>query len=209
MVIWHFLWDLEDLEMLKGGTAASMPWELLRAGAVHSFLFLAGVSCCLSRNNGRRAGKLALCALLVSAAMGAIGEPVLFGILHLLSCCVALWALMGKYLRCVPVWLGTALSLGIFAWLFPWLPKVRVEIGWLWWLGLRTRAFYSADYYPLLPWSMLFFAGAFCGEKLCEHLPRPQLPRWSTWAGRRALWIYLLHQPVMMGALMLWKHLHG
>ena len=205
MVIWHFLWDLEDLGLLERGTGASMPWELLRAAAVHSFLFLAGISCCLSRNNYRRAGKLALCALLVSIAMGLIGEPVLFGILHLLCVCVLLWVLLEKQLRRCPAWPSAALCLGIFAWLFPWLPKVRVEIGWLWWLGLRTREFYSADYYPLLPWSMLFFAGAFCGEKLCAALPKTELPPALTWVGHHALGIYLFHQPLMMGALLLWQ----
>ena len=101
------------------------------------------------------------------------------------------------------------LCLLLFAALFPWLPGVRVETEWLWWLGLRTREFYSADYYPLLPWGLLFFAGAFAGRRLCEHLPRWTLPRPLTWMGRHALGIYLVHQPLMMGALLLWKRWAG
>ena len=209
MVVWHLLWDLESLGMLRPGTAERMPWELLRAGAVHSFLFLAGVSCCLSRNNLRRCGRLALAALGVSLAMGAVGQPVLFGVLHLLCVCVGLYAVGEKAFRALPGVRCALLCLLLFAALFPWLPGVRVETEWLWWLGLRTREFYSADYYPLLPWGLLFFAGAFAGRRLCEHLPRWTLPRPLTWMGRHALGIYLVHQPLMMGALLLWKRWAG
>lgn len=202
MVVWHLLYDLRQ-QGIGGIVPTLYPWRLIRCAAVHSFLFLAGLSCSLSKNNRRRGGKLCLCAMAVSVVMAAIGEPVLFGILHLMALCTLLWSWREPR---GSVWLGLG-CLTLFAVLYPWLPDVRVSFDGLFWLGLRSESFYSADYYPLLPWSLLFFAGAFLGEKLCPHLGRRTLPAWFTWPGRHALLLYALHQPVLLALIWLYQNM--
>ena len=152
MVVWHLLYDLHQQD-IGSIVPTYYPWRLIRCGAVHSFLFLAGVSCHLSKNNFRRGKKLCLCALCVNVVMVFI-DPVVFGILHLMALCTLLWAWRKPEPR---VWKGL-LCLAAFAALYPWLPNVRVDFDALFWLGLRSEAFYSADYYPLLPWGLLCLA---------------------------------------------------
>ncbi len=202
MVIWHLLYDLHE-QNIGGIIPTVYPWRLIRCAAVHTFLLLAGISSTLSKNNLRRGGKLCGCALLVSVVMYCIGEPVLFGILHLMGVCTLLWGWLQPKGN---IWAALG-CLGLFAALYPWLPDVRLSHDWLFWLGLRSRSFYSSDYYPLLPWSLLFFAGAFGGEWICRKLRGISLPRALTWAGRHALGIYLIHQPLLLLGIWLWKNI--
>jgi uncharacterized membrane protein len=76
------------------------------------------------------------------------------------------------------------------------------------WLGLVTRKPITEDYVPLLPWLGVMWWGVACGAWLSRcgakclswRLPKPlnalaAIGRWS-------LSYYMLHQPVMIGALM-------
>ena len=68
-------------------------------------------------------------------------------------------------------------------------------------LGFPGPGYYSADYFPLIPWLFLFWAGACVGVWL-------RLGRGPGWlyqrhspflaaAGQKSLWIYLVHQPAL------------
>lgn len=91
--------------------------------------------------------------------------------------------------------------------------------------GFPPGGFFSTDYFPLLPWLFLFWTGYFLFQSglqiSAELAEKPPLP--DTWArymgektppvrllcamGRRSLLIYLLHQPVIYGVLLLWDAL--
>ena len=64
--------------------------------------------------------------------------------------------------------------------------------------------FYSTDYFALLPWLFLFWAGYFLhgvvGRARMEPLRRSVCPALG-WMGRHSLLLYLLHQPVIYGVL--------
>jgi len=85
-----------------------------------------------------------------------------------------------------------------------WLPGV---IG-LYPIGLPDiNYFLSADYFPLIPWIFLFFAGTVIGVPVKEHrLPEKfytaRVPFFAT-AGRNTLLIYAVHQPVIYILLLL------
>jgi uncharacterized membrane protein len=76
------------------------------------------------------------------------------------------------------------------------------------WLGWVTRLPVTEDYVPLLPWLGLMWWGAALGTWLMDgrvqHLRRPLKPYLQPLAliGRWSLSYYMLHQPVMIGALM-------
>ena len=77
------------------------------------------------------------------------------------------------------------------------------------WLGLISRKPITEDYVPLVPWLGVMWWGMAAGQWLLGHgrarlavaLPAPG--RWLAVLGRWSLSYYLVHQPVMIGALML------
>jgi uncharacterized membrane protein len=209
MVVHHALYDAHAL--LDG--PAWLYWNPVFA-ALHYifagvFIVLAGVSSRFSRGNLRRGLLCAGAAALVSAASYFAGDTVYFGVLHLLAACILLSAPLVKYaerarrpllplIACAAL---TAISAVVPALVNP------VRAGWLFPLGFYTESFASGDYFPLLPWIFVFAAGVAAGGHIRDgRLPRgfyeftvPVLPR----IGRRSLWIYLLHQPVLWGIFLI------
>ena len=71
-------------------------------------------------------------------------------------------------------------------------------------LGFPAPSFVSSDYFPLLPWLFLFWAGFYLYRLRPETpaVPDIRLPGIGA-IGRRSLMVYLLHQPVIYGLLAL------
>ena len=92
-------------------------------------------------------------------------------------------------------WLG----LGPFRLMLPtWLYSTRLLTP----LGFPYPGFRSSDYFPMLPWFFLYLCGYFLGGVFADH-PRWQRPLTRSLPvldaiGRKALPIYLLHQPLCM-----------
>ena len=196
MIAWHLAWDLGAAEVFPQERMFGPAATAVRYFIVGSFLLLSGISARLSRSNLRRGLKTLGCALAVTAVTVLAKDPVLFGILHLLGCCMLIWAAVGKWLARVKAPLAAGICLALFFLTFK-VPDLRVQTPWTWMFGFRTESFYSSDYYPLLPWSFLFFFGAALGGRAGE-LPEARCPAWLCWIGRHALAIYLVHQPVLV-----------
>lgn len=221
---------LRCLDALRGLTVVSMvgfhamfdavyvyglaaPWfsdpaiqEAWRRSVCWVFIALAGWCTSFSRSNVRRAGRYGLAAAAVSVATYAVpvSEPINFGILFCMAGSTAAWAVCRAVAERAglsgpaPLWLVAVLLCGFVAtygfqygsWPVPGLA----------WLGFPDASFASGDYYPLLPFSLLFLsAGALAGRvrsypDLLRTDPCPPL----SWVGRHALAVYLLHQPVLI-----------
>ena len=73
-------------------------------------------------------------------------------------------------------------------------------------LGWQQPGFRSYDYFPLLPWLFVFLLGTWAGVFIRERV----LPAWFYEVnppifpkiGRKALFIYVLHQPVLYALVM-------
>jgi uncharacterized membrane protein len=76
------------------------------------------------------------------------------------------------------------------------------------WLGLITKKPVTEDYVPLVPWLGVMWWGVAAGQWLLTKrqgwltVPTPGLLAPLNWLGRFSLSWYMLHQPVMIGALM-------
>lgn len=199
----------------------TMPLEPIFAAA---FIVLSGVSSRLSHSNLLRGVKLmgvALCVTLVTVLVmpwiGFAGNEIYFGILHMLSCTIILFAALRKPLAKIPPRIGILACLvlyvltkyidtGIFG--LPYIDAMNVHLpdalyqsSWLFPLGFHDGSFFSADYFPLLPWMFLFFAGTFAGVRIAKG----EVPAFAyrshvrplAFLGRHALLIYVFHQPVI------------
>lgn len=209
MVFYHFLYDLYVFGVLSRETMFCAPLNVLERFICCSFILLSGASARFSRSNLRRGLVVLLAALAVEAAAALVGQTIRFGVLMLLGSSMVLYHLVGRYLEKLPGAALAAGSLALFLLTWRWTRSVRVTVSWLYPLGFMGPGFYSADYFPLLPWAFLFFAGAAFGGWCLDHrdsraLTAP-LPGPVTWPGRHSLPIYLVHQPVLYGlCYLLW-----
>lgn len=146
-------------------------------------------------------------------------ESIWFGVLHLNAAVVLLTCLLYPLLQKCPAGVGLAGSALLFfltnqvpeGYLgFETLRLCALPAAWyrtnLFWLGLPdlTR-FASADYFPLIPWLFLFWCGLFLARLWRPRAGQaPVLLRPLALIGRHTLLVYMLHQPVIYGALWLW-----
>ena len=81
------------------------------------------------------------------------------------------------------------------------LPGYLYQIRPLTILGLPYPEFFSSDYFPIFPWFFILLAGYFFWDILSSsdkilNLLRTKIPFFST-IGKKTIWIYLLHQPIL------------
>ena len=99
------------------------------------------------------------------------------------------------------------LGLGSFGGPYITLPKCLYTTEALNWLGFPGPSFASGDYYPPIPYSLLFLAGSTLGLYMKLHgVPRILNKMRCApleWIGRHALVIYVAHQPIVLALLTL------
>lgn len=184
------------------------------------FVIISGIACNLSHSNLERGVKLAIISAAVSLvtylALGS-DDMIKFGILHMLSVGMILYGLIHKYLRYIPNVIGFVINLLLFFFTFnvqertlgfPFLFSIRLpdklyQTPYLFMLGFPEMSFVSSDYFPILPWIFMFFAGAFLGRLAVKKgFPKFMYKKrigFLGFMGRKSLLIYLAHQPVIFG----------
>ncbi len=207
MVVHHFLYDLCAFCGLPWVWFTNPVFDALHYFFAGLFILLSGISSNFSHSNVRRGLKALAVSLGITAVTYFMGLPILFGVLHLLGTCMLLYGLTQKLWQKLPAWGVPVLSvIGL-------LSTVKLVDGYsttiphLWMFGLTTPEFFSADYFPLLPWLFVFLFGTWAGKYVREG----RLPQWFYQAsaphlaavGRKSLLIYVIHQPILYGLTML------
>jgi uncharacterized membrane protein len=126
---------------------------------------------------------------------------IVSGILHLIGISIII---AYPFLRLS--WPNLLIGIGLIV-VGAFFNSIPVQEPWLLWLGFMPRNLYQADYFPLLPWFGLIPIGIFLGQRLYPAgergftLPDLQdcaLRVFLVWLGRRSLFIYLIHQPILL-----------
>lgn len=219
MVCFHLCYDLSVLKGVELPLFASPLIDVWRASISWSFLFLAGIMCNMSRSNPRRALRYLFVSVLIwaSTIVARVDDPISFGIVFCMGASTLLAAALeriGSHFSCHPAIEAVMLFLAFLV-LLP-LPKGFIGLGGLKlmlprglyetdlfsWLGLPGPRFSSGDYYPLLPYSLLYLSGARWGgwalSKGMARAVRNIRCRPLELVGRHALFLYLLHQPILL-----------
>lgn len=209
MTAFHAMYDLVYLYGLD------IPWfsyypiqEYWRISISWVFLALAGWMTAHSHNNFRRACIYGLfaCGIWVATMLAAVDVPISFGIIFCMAGSTILWCgiehLPSKLLDRHPI----ALSVGLVAlFLITYtVPRHRYSIEGLAWLGFPDKGFSSGDYYPLIPFSLLYTASAVLARSWQNH--SHAYPDWMyrqhapmlAWMGRHSLVIYAAHQVLLL-----------
>ncbi|AWN38141.1 DUF1624 domain-containing protein [Methylobacterium radiodurans] len=214
MAAYHATWDLGYLRLTPENLALSPAGRVAAHLIAGSFLLLVGVGMVLM--NGERfrprptllrVSRIGLSALAVTLAtwLAFPDSFVFFGVLH----CIAVSSLLGLPFLFVPVWVtGLAAALVVAA---PHLVRAEfLDAPALFFLGLGQGLPRTNDYVPLFPWFGIVLAGIALGRLGLPRLARSPLGAWrpagrigraAGFAGRHSLAIYLVHQPLLLGAL--------
>ena len=218
MIVFHLLYDLFCVYSLRPDFGTHTPELVWEQCIGITFILVSGISLNFSRRGYRRGGIVLLGGLLITllTLIFIPSELIWFGVLHFLGCAILITFTLRKALDRIDPAAGALASLLLFAVLYglPYgflgffeaqvvsLPAALYRSPYLAFLGLPPQSFFSADYFPLLPWLFLFLFGYFLWRIIAargwdRHLTR-SIPGLS-FIGRHSFVIYLLHQPVLFG----------
>lgn len=186
------------------------------------FILVSGMCLNFTRNGIKRGILLNLAGFAVTCVT-VIAEPnqaVWFGVLNLIGCSMMIVSVLSDNLKKIRPLPGALISfllyavsydvpkgyVGLFGLDIVKLPDFLYSCKYLAFLGFPSSDFFSTDFFPLIPWIFLFAAGFYLWNFIVEknltkyfELKIPVLDK----IGRYSLWIYLAHQPIIMGILML------
>lgn len=216
MFVYHFAYDLSFFRLIETDVVIEPGWRLFARCIAGSFLTIVGFSLVLATRKGlnrkaylKRLAMVAGAAALVSLGtwFALPGNFIFFGILHHIAVASVL-AL--PFLR-LPVVLVALAAIIAFA-----LPRFvdlpPFDEPWAVWLGLSHVPLQTADFVPVFPWFGFVLSGIALARLLLPRLADTRLASWQphllpariiAWGGRHSLPIYLLHQPLFIGGLML------
>jgi len=219
MVAFHLIFDLKNFFGFSALRIDEGFWLYESRFAAILFIGLAGaVSALLGRqfagrelwrkNASRGLRLIALGFLITLATRIAYPEwTIWFGILHFLGVAIVLSSFFTGH-----GWMNAAMGMAAIGIGF-WFKTLRSTTP-LWILfGVRPTHFQTFDYYPLFPWFGVLLLGIAAGhwwiEKKSAAAPPPRHAKPLLWLGKYSLWIYLIHQPVLLGILMTFRSLFG
>ena len=216
MAVFHFCFDLAHFKLIEQNFYRDPFWTTQRTFIVSLFLFCAGFGQAVAvtqqqswRRFWRRWAQVAGCAVLVSIGSYLMfpRSYIYFGVLH----GIAVMLIITRFTARLGVWLW---PLGLVAILLPRLVQHSFfDTRWTSWVGLVTRKPVTEDYVPLLPWLGVMWWGLAAGLLVLQHRPHwmggglPAAFKPLSVLGRWSLSFYMLHQPVLIGLLMLWMQL--
>jgi uncharacterized membrane protein len=215
MIVYHCTYDLDTLGgyHIQSTTGYLALFADVTAGL---FLFLVGISLAISRTRTSLTGwrlfgkylarglRILAYGMVLTIIFLALGMGVVaFGILHLIGFSIIL-AYPFLSLRLTNLVLGTVIFV---AGQYILAQDLYSQSFWLLPFGVVPEGVMMPDYRPLLPWFGVVLIGLFFGnvvyggrpavpEDKAPVLARPLLP-----LGRNSLFIYLIHQPIIIALL--------
>ena len=224
MIAYHFCFDLTFYRWTDWAMLDDVRWIAWRSAIVTSFLFVAGVSLALRDDRERLRGtsawfdraflrrwaQIAGAALLVTAGSALLfpASFIYFGVLHFVAVAICVCRRAPRLGGWAIALGGVAIALGVS------IADPMFDPRWIDWIGFAAHKPITEDYVPLFPWLGVVLVGCGVGALWgrrgfalapplatgWEAVPRAIRVTLAT-MGRWSLTIYLLHQPLLLGAM--------
>ena len=201
MLISNFVTDLNYFGIMDVNKGDQW-WWLARATAF-LFVSISGISYFLAQQKEydfmktfERTKRLIFWAFMITIItyIFAPSAYVRFGVLHLL----AFASIIAFPVARKPLY---AFGIGTFLLFIPLSTNSNFV-----WLGLQETGTFAVDYFPLNPWLGVFFIFLAFGSKVYpdgKPLSNFKWPERWLWFGKNTLTIYVIHQPILIGLLIL------
>lgn len=213
MTIYHFCFDLDNFQYIQLDMDRDIFWRVFRYMIVSMFLVTMGISLALTHSTGlcwkclrKRSIFLGGAAILVSIG-SYLQFPqswIYFGILHFIL--FASWAAL-PFINQATLSLVTAMII-LWGSYSGWL-HTRPLFDTLQPL-LHLPKGYTEDLVNVFPWFAAVLIGIFVAAMGWHKIPRLSPAPWNqkiAFLGRHALLIYLIHQPLLIGAILVFQYL--
>lgn len=221
MVVFHIFFDLDYFNVYSINLKI-LPIQIIQYFIATTFITIVGISLTLSYNKKKshlstkritlilisRGLKIFCIGMLITVITWFYPNQgyIVFGILHFIGLAIILAIPFLNHKKIL-------LFIGIISVLFGiFLRSFIVNFDYLFWLGLRPYRFYTLDYFPLFPWFGVVLIGVFFGNLLypggkrrfnIQDYSNSKFISFFRFLGRKSLIIYLLHQPVIVGMILL------
>ncbi|MFO7677966.1 MAG: heparan-alpha-glucosaminide N-acetyltransferase [Thermoplasmatota archaeon] len=221
MIIYHIIFDAVFLNILQINLH-SIPLRIFLYPIGTIFLFLVGLCLPISYHYAqdtvpqkklfkkifvRGLSIFGIGLIITAITYFLIGRGfIIFGVLHCIGLSIILaYPFLTKLYPSIIAGFSIIL-IGIMLRMVTW------DFPWLLWLGFVPNDFYTLDYFPLFPWFGVILIGVACSNRFYTNGKRQfSLPDWSRFPffrflsilGRHSLFIYVMHQPIILGLFFL------
>ena len=225
MIIFHLVYDLRAY----GGVPIVLHqgfWFYFQRFTAISFITLSGVSVVVSYNRtlARRGSADGLAWKIMRRGLHVLGIGLIFtvvmrvggfgridfGVLHLIGTSIICSI---PFLNSRRLTLATVAALYALSYALKFMGvQAPAGVYWLAPLGIEPPGYFYADYFPFLHWFAVFLIGVYLGNALYQNGARKwALPNFEAvfpfsflqLLGRHSLVIYVIHQPILIGLLLL------
>lgn len=223
VLVYHFCFDLNYFGFVK--LDFNLWWVLIFEFVTQTvFLGLVGISVFLVwqkkqyedfvRFQAKRFWILIFFSVLISCLTAYVFEEefVRFGVLHLIAFSIFILTLLVR--SKLAQWISLLIFLlgSFYLWQYP----VFLDGEWFVALGIHPLRFASVDYFPIFPWfliPLIAFMTAKYWVSLFQAIDNrikfgAKLSNGVIYLGRRTLWVYLIHQPILFGFLWFVKNVY-
>ena len=225
MIFGHIIWDLDYFGLIP---INNLIYSFLQKTVPPLFFLLVGIGLIVSKKKidnisfkgekeyykrifvrGLKVFILGM-VLTIFSFIFIAGKPVFFGVLHCIGLSIIISVPFLKYKKFTLLFGIFLIFSGLFASQFNFENPTMFHLV----IGLHQADVwrYTVDYFPLLPWFGVTLLGIAIGDFLYIGDKRrfriPDISRYRPaklfqWAGQHSLGLYLIHQPIIAGTLLL------